>query len=106
MLLCSSEQNIFIQDLDNLDIPEVNENAIKQYGYSREEFLQLNLLNLRLPEDHSRIKELAEQLKSDPDLKPAGHWKPINKAGEIMYIASHSIYFNGRRVIIYFQCKI
>jgi len=101
-LFDNNASSIMIWDLDNLGILEVNENAIKEYGYSREEFLQLNLLNLRLPEDHSRLKELAEQLKSDADLKPAGHWKHINKAGEIMYmyIASHSIYFKGRRVIM------
>src|SRR5690349_10675442 len=48
---------IYIVGLKDLRVLEVNAAAIKQYGYSREEFLQKNAVDLRLEEDQEKLKE-------------------------------------------------
>jgi len=93
---------IMIWNPDDLSILEVNESCQKMYGYSRKEFLNLNLLDLRLPSEHDKIRKLTNQLKSSDTLKPVGLWKHINSSGKLMYmyIASHQIYYQGRKVIM------
>lgn len=101
-LFDNNPSGIIIWDLEDLRILEVNESCQKMYGYSRKEFLQLNLLDLRLPEEHEKIKELARQLQSNNVLKPVGLWKHVDSAGKLMYmhIASHQIYYHGKKVIM------
>jgi PAS domain S-box-containing protein len=101
-LFDNNPSGIIIWNPDDLRILEVNESCQKMYGYSRGEFLNLNLLDLRPPEEHHKIKELARQLQSDITLKPVGLWKHIDSTGKLMYmhIASHQIYYQGRKVIM------
>lgn len=101
-LFDNNPSGIMIWNPDDLRILEVNENCQKMYGYDRKEFLKMNLLDLRLPEEHDKIKELARQLQSDDTLKPVGLWKHIDSSGQQMYmhIASHQIYYQGRKVIM------
>ncbi len=51
VLIQNNPDPIFIYDKENLKFLEVNEAAIKFYGYSREEFLQMDLTDLYAPED-------------------------------------------------------
>ena len=73
----------WILDQKSLEILEVNKAAIKQYGYSKEEFLEKTIFDL-LPE-----KE-ALRLKTDLSLQKSfasvytGHWKNRLKNGKII----------------------
>ncbi len=51
VLIQNNPEPIFIYDKENLKFLEVNEAAIKLYGYNREEFLQMDLTDLYAPED-------------------------------------------------------
>lgn len=63
---------------------EVNDAAIKHYGYSREEFLRLNLLDLRPDEDKPLFLEETKKFKEG--IRNAGVWRHKKKDGEIIYV--------------------
>ncbi|MBK8495512.1 MAG: PAS domain S-box protein [Chitinophagaceae bacterium] len=81
-----------------LDIIDVNEAAIKQYGYSREEFLKLNTRQLRPAEDVENF--LKEVDKMQPDTINLRNWRHKKKDGTIIHVEtySHQIIYEGERV--------
>ncbi len=93
---------ILIWDLDDFSILEVNDSAIEQYNYTKEEFLKMTVLDLRLPEDFHKIKELAQKARADVFFKVTDTWEHINKTGEYMFmdITSHRIEYKGKAVIL------
>ncbi|MEI6949481.1 PAS domain S-box protein [Paraflavisolibacter sp. H34] len=55
-----------ILDLETLRILNVNEAAVKHYGYSLEEFLQMTIYDIRPAEDHLASTRLTEHLRQNP----------------------------------------
>lgn len=51
ILIQKNPEPVYIYDKENLSFLEVNEAALDLYGYSREEFLQMDLTDLYSPED-------------------------------------------------------
>jgi PAS domain S-box-containing protein len=47
LLFLNNPQPMWIYDLETLAFLEVNEAAISHYGYTREEFLQMTLKDIR-----------------------------------------------------------
>ena len=82
----------------DLNIFDVNEVAIKQYGYSRDEFLKLNLKDLRPAEDMPRF--LAEIKNIDLSVTNNRQWRHKKKDGTIIQVEvmSHEIMYEGTRV--------
>jgi diguanylate cyclase (GGDEF)-like protein/PAS domain S-box-containing protein len=46
---------MWVRDIETLQFLAVNEAAIKHYGYSREQFLEMTLIDLRLPEERNKV---------------------------------------------------
>ncbi len=87
---------MWIYDLDSLKIIEVNEAALSQYGYSRQEMLSLTIKDLR-PEEE--VPKLLQFLQKNPErYEDAGVWRHISKENEIIYlhILSHPVKIDGR----------
>ncbi len=62
LLFDSNPCPMLIFDCDTLAMSDVNDAALRQYGYTREEFLRLTALDLRAPEEHEHfITEFREQ---------------------------------------------
>ena len=51
---------MFIWDFETLNIIDCNEEALLKYGYTREEFLQLNIRDIRPKEDIALINATVE----------------------------------------------
>jgi len=49
---------MWIYDLETLRLLEVNEAAVKHYGYSRAEFVRMRLSDIHLKEDITRLKSM------------------------------------------------
>lgn len=84
-------------DLESLAFLDVNEAAIHRYGYSREEFLAMTLLDIRPPED---AEALHRDLADEPEgLKDAGEWRHRLRDGRLIdvRITTHPLRFRGRR---------
>ena len=87
---------MWVFDKETLAFLAVNQAAIVQYGYSREEFLQMTILDIRPEEDRAKVKQ---NLKEAPmDFYSTGTWRHYRKDKSIMHVkvSSHSIEFNGR----------
>ncbi|MCX6277568.1 MAG: PAS domain S-box protein [Bacteroidetes bacterium] len=96
LLFFNNPQPMIIFDLETLAFLEVNEAAVKSYGYSKEEFLKLNLKDIHLDEDNPAL--LNDIKLTRRTINTAGQWRHIRKNGELMFveITSHSMVFNGR----------
>lgn len=88
---------MWVYDRETLAFLMVNDAAIQHYGYSREEFLKMTILDIRPSEDHKALKENVGRVTDG--LNQAGIWRHIKKDGSLVYveIASHTLEFNGRK---------
>jgi PAS domain S-box-containing protein len=87
----------WIYDLETFHILEVNEAAVRHYGYSREEFLSMTILDIRPEEDRLNVEKMVRDLHgSNPST--TNYWRHLKKDGEIILvdIYSHPIEFNDR----------
>jgi two-component system cell cycle sensor histidine kinase/response regulator CckA len=88
---------MWVFDLETLEFLAVNQATIAKYEYSREEFLAMNLRDIRPPEE---VAKLEAQVAHPPDgLEEAGYWKHRTKSGRLltMEIYNDRIPFAGRR---------
>ena len=93
---------IYIVGLKDLRVLEVNKAAIKQYGYSREEFLQKNAVDLRMEEDQEKLKEYLANIQIGGSDGPAGVWRHVLKNGQhiFMQICLHRIRYNNDNAVM------
>lgn len=74
---------MWMYDGDTLRFKDVNKTAIRQYGYSREEFLSMTLKDIRPKED---ISAFIENVAKNPDDYPVrGIWRHRKKDGTIIF---------------------
>lgn len=59
---------IFLLADKNFNIVEINQRALQVYGYSREEFIGLNIKDLRAPETFSDLEKQIEMIKKSPEV--------------------------------------
>jgi PAS domain S-box-containing protein len=103
-MFISNPQPMIIYNVDNYQILEVNDAMVKMYGYSYEEFLQMDVKALR-PEEE--IPHFVQQMKKEASnvLHMGEVWKHRLKNGETIFveISSHQITYNkqpARHVLI------
>lgn len=93
---------MWIYDLETLRFLEVNVEAVNHYGYSRQDFLSMTIIDIHPKEDANRL--IQDVQSTNKILNHAGVWRHTKKDGEIIYvdIVSHYIDFEGRpaRIII------
>ncbi len=93
----SNPNPIGVYDADTLELLAVNEEAVRHYGYSREEFLKLTINELRAPEHPSVLKEQIRQAAAG--IVKFSSVKHLKKDGTIIEVevVLQSINFGGRR---------
>ena len=81
-------QPMFVYDLDSMNITAVNNSAIKVYKYSKDEFLSMNILDLKAPSEFSRLwKNLIEDPNS---FQHTEIWNHKTKDNLIIQVEVHS----------------
>lgn len=93
---------IMIWDLETLKILDVNNEVVKKYGYTIEEWETMTVLDYRPTQDHDKIKEFAQNALNN-DQKVFKHiWTHLTKDGRemIMEISSHKIFYRGHKAIL------
>ncbi len=82
-------------DRETLKFLAVNEAAINKYGYTRAEFLDMTLVDIRPAEDVARLMEDLNQKRSS--LQYSDDWRHKLKDGEVIdvEITSHTIEVEG-----------
>lgn len=98
LLFSANPLAMWMLSLPEYEIIEANDSALKQYGYTREEFLGLDVLNLRPAEDSEKFEQKTN--KEFRGIHYAGVWRHIRKDGNIIYvnIITHDTWYEGRAV--------
>jgi two-component system cell cycle sensor histidine kinase/response regulator CckA len=88
----------FVIDQGTLRFLEVNDAAVRQYGYSLAEFREMTAMEIR-PEAE-RAKYIEHLRQSHDDGPHTGHWQHRKKDGKIFQVESisHELDYSGRRV--------
>lgn len=84
LLFINNPQPMWIYDQETLAFLEVNEAAILSYGYSRNEFLSMSILDIRPPEDIPEVIKSVIANKETPNFN--SRWRHLTKSGEIIYV--------------------
>src|SRR5271165_3490110 len=88
----------WVFDCETLRFLQVNEAAVKQYGFTAQEFADMTMLDIRPPEDRAGFKQ---QMETWPDSgQYQAHWKHMRKDGRAVSveIISHQLEYAGRSV--------
>ncbi len=85
----------WLYDLESLRILTVNDAAVRQYGYSRDELLTMSVADLRPPED---VAAFLEVVHSRLDSAKFGIWRHRRKNGEVFQaeVTVHTFALAGR----------
>ncbi|RYF90711.1 MAG: PAS domain S-box protein, partial [Chitinophagaceae bacterium] len=94
--------SIIIWDPVTFKVLEVNNKAAEEYGYNKEEFLKLTVLDLRAPTDYNRIRALAKAFLENHGLTYTATREHLTKTGEAlpMNYVSRSIQYRGKIAIL------
>jgi len=102
LLFDSNPHPLWVYDLETLRILDINASAIQHYGYSREEFVGLTILDIRPPEDVPAVLESIAN--SGTQAIHHAFWKHRKKNGALMdvEVTSHPLLYGGRpaRVVV------
>ena len=96
----NSPAPLLVWDLETLNFIDCNEEALRKYGYTKEEFLQLNIMDIRPPEDIAKMAGI--RTKEITDSVNRGVWRHLKKNGELMYmdVRGHAIDYQGRKATL------
>ena len=100
MMFAGNPHPMWVYDSETLRFLEVNSAAVEQYGYTREEFLDLQITDIRPPEEAGRL--LASRSEIPQPVRHAGIWRHLRKDGGVILaeITTHEIRFGGRQSVL------
>jgi diguanylate cyclase (GGDEF)-like protein/PAS domain S-box-containing protein len=87
---------------DDLRFLEVNHAATVRYGYSRDEFLELKVTDIRPDVDVPRLVERIEAARKAGGEPRPGQWRHRRKDGTLIdvEVRTHDLLFEGRRAFL------
>jgi PAS domain S-box-containing protein len=97
LLFLANPNPMFVFDEETLRFLAVNDAAVVHYGWSREEFLAMTILDIRLPEEKARALEIIKQHQGKYESR-LGMIHHLGKDGISMdmEITTSSVRFQGR----------
>lgn len=100
LLFIANPLPMWLYDADTLAFIEVNEAAVASYGYSRDEFLRMSLMDIRPEADADRLRANVREPRAA--LQHSGEWRHRLRGGEIIdvEITSHTLSFRGRNAVL------
>jgi len=107
MLFETTPNPMYIFDAETLAVVTVNAAAVTRYGYSRQEFEAMSVLDLRPPEEALRLRHAMEEFRQNRQAPQAGAhaaglWRHSCKDGTVLIVEvfTHSLVFNGRPCVL------
>lgn len=88
----------WVFDVETLRFLEVNDAAMRQYGYSREEFLAMTILDIRPPEQRKQALAVVREGAARPEMMGGRDWQHRRKDGSILDVRIYAadIDYRGR----------
>lgn len=96
LLFKSNPHAMWVFDVETLAFLAVNDAAIARYGWSREEFLAMTILDIRPPDDEAKVRAA---VSLDPDrVTTTTGWLHRDRSGKDFQVevSSRGVPFNGR----------
>ena len=92
----------WIFDLETGRIVDVNDTAVKHYGYTREEFIGMLTNDLKPPEELARIGEIQKNLKNMEGLIHFGIFSQVKKDGTkiLAEVSGHKCIFRDKKCMV------
>jgi diguanylate cyclase (GGDEF)-like protein/PAS domain S-box-containing protein len=99
MLFSANPQPMWVYDVESLHFLEVNDAAVRHYGYTREAFLGMTIVDIRPVEDVQRLLNAAAETL---DARQTTGWRHLLADGRIIdvEISSHRLKFAGRDAVL------
>jgi diguanylate cyclase (GGDEF)-like protein/PAS domain S-box-containing protein len=99
LLFSVNPQPMWVYEADTLRFLEVNDAAVRHYGYSRDAFLAMTIGDIRPPEELQRLITAAGV---DADARHSAGWRHLLADGRIIEveISSHRLPFAGRDAVL------
>jgi diguanylate cyclase (GGDEF)-like protein/PAS domain S-box-containing protein len=100
LLFAANPQPMWVYDANSLEFLEVNDAAVRHYGYSRDKFLSLDISDIRPVED---VELLMEELSTDRgSRRDTDGWRHLLADGRIIdvEVTSHKLQFGGRDAVL------
>ncbi|MEG4815705.1 CHASE4 domain-containing protein [Microcoleus sp. K5-D4] len=96
LLFKNNPHPMWVYDLETLEFIAVNQAAVQHYGYTRDEFLNMTVADLRPSKELPKLLENISQV--DADIEFAGVWQHQKKDGTIIdvEITSYALVFDSR----------
>lgn len=97
LLFKNNPHPMWVYDLETLEFIAVNQAAIEHYGYSRDEFLNMTVADIRPPQDVPKLLENISRV--NVGIEFAGVWQHLKKDGTIIdvEITSYALIFDSRK---------
>jgi PAS domain S-box-containing protein len=93
---------LWVYDRRTLQLLTVNEQAVRHYGYPREEFLAMTVRDLRIASDTPSF--LGSEAAEEPKVRHSGPWRHRRANGDFIWVetTSHAVEWSGRpaRVVL------
>lgn len=77
---------IFIYDVNTLKFLDVNKATEVNYGYTKDEFLEMTLLDIQLEKENKSLSNVNESLKNENQTSTKGTAQHKKKNGELMQV--------------------
>jgi diguanylate cyclase (GGDEF)-like protein/PAS domain S-box-containing protein len=99
LLFSANPQPMWVYETSSYRFLEVNEAAVRHYGYSREQFLTMSILDIRPPEDVDRMLAAAA---SEQMARETTGWRHRLADGRVIDVdvSSHRLLFAGRDAVL------
>ena len=97
IIMHTSPEPMFIYNIENLKFLEVNHAALNLYGYTKDEFLEMDLTDLYAPEDIQTLIETSPSKTTSSDF--TGPWRHKHKTGKniLVEISKSTLEYSGKR---------
>jgi PAS domain S-box-containing protein len=87
---------MFVFDRDTLRFLEVNEAAVAAYGWSRDEFLRLTIVDIRPPEEQARFRERLPTLLESPSSDVVVPHCTRDGTRRMVHVVANNMEWDGR----------
>ena len=89
-LFTLSPQPMWVYNVNTLEFLDVNDAAVRHYGYTREEFLRMTIREIRPAEDLYKLDEALKVARKDRKASTDGLFRHRKKNGEIIDVQIQS----------------
>jgi len=101
IIMQTSPEPMYIYDIENLRFLEVNKSALDMYGYTRNEFLQMDLTDLYAPEDIQTLLDSGNKRSKEGVF--TGPWRHKKRDGSSILVEISKVSFEYKESKAHFN---